>query len=433
LERLDTTETLASVLSPAAVDMTDLHRRYGDLQELVRRLIGVVPNCDPLLEIWPTAFRTYNLLVPNFLNLPALLFGGGAPKEIVGLAMYVASRAAECAYCAAHTCSFALRRGTTAEKIAAAYGSTFDESRYSAAEQAVIASAERLAQIPSAFTAADRSRLEQHFTSAQAAWLALAVAMLGFLNKFMDVLGVPLEEQTSGEVVPVIGASGWVPGKHGTDAMTEVTPPRADTIWTTLGVLRHAPQAVMLDRRWTSGVPATWPAVGAYLREQTGHDFPILGRVQHARPRRALATMLRDNLAAPDSKVGLQAKTLAGLVYATVVQDAELAAEARRLVKNSGVPEASLSAVAEFAATPVLFDADSDADASELALRSDQRIDEAWLDALLIAKAASVSPAQMTAPSVTRASARLSPQALIELLTWISIQQLLHRLGAFFA
>lgn len=433
LDGLDTHETLASVLSPASVEMAELHRRYGDLLELVRRLIGVVPNCDPLLEIWPTAFRTYNLLVPNFLNLPALLFGAGAPKEIVGLAMYVSSRAAGCMYCAAHTCSFALRRGTTSDKIAAAYGTTSDEAHHTAAERAVIIAAEGLARVPSTFTGADRARLEQHYTPAHAEWLALAVAMMGFLNKFMDAAGVPLEEQTMGEVEPVIGASGWEPGKHHRDAVPEGTPPRPDTIWKTFGVLRHAPQAAMLDWRWTAGVPTRWPAVGAYLREQTGHDFPILARIQLARPRRALATMLADNLMAGHSRIGLQVKMLAGLVYAIVVQDTELAAEARLMARNSGVPQASLSAVAGFASMPSLFGTDADVDASELELRSDKRIEQAWVDTLLVAKASSYSPAQTTGPLATRAGSRLPPEALVELLTWISIQQLLHRLRAFFA
>jgi hypothetical protein len=90
-------QTIASLLSSGAVPMDEIEHRYGALLELVRRLIGVVPNCDPLLEIWPPAFRSYNLVVPNFLNLPAVLFGVGAPKEILGLAMYVSSRTAGCA------------------------------------------------------------------------------------------------------------------------------------------------------------------------------------------------------------------------------------------------------------------------------------------------------------------------------------------------
>ena len=40
-------------------------------------------------------------MVPNLLNLPLLVWGLGAPRSTVGLVMYVASRAAGCAYCAA--------------------------------------------------------------------------------------------------------------------------------------------------------------------------------------------------------------------------------------------------------------------------------------------------------------------------------------------
>jgi hypothetical protein len=99
--------TLAWELRGATVDMTELDKTYKPMLKLVRELIGVVPNCDSFLEIWPAGFRTYNLLVPNLLNLPASLMGQGAPKDLVGLAMYVSSRAAECMYCSAHTCSFA--------------------------------------------------------------------------------------------------------------------------------------------------------------------------------------------------------------------------------------------------------------------------------------------------------------------------------------
>ena len=47
-----------------------------------------------------------------------LTLGFGAPRDIVGLAMYAASRAAQCAYCSAHSCSFALRRGAPSASVA---------------------------------------------------------------------------------------------------------------------------------------------------------------------------------------------------------------------------------------------------------------------------------------------------------------------------
>ena len=47
------------------------------------------------------------------------------------------------------------------------------------------------------------------------------------------------------------------------------------------------PSALSLDRKWTAGVPKSWPGVGAYLREHTGHDFPVLSRLTQARAIRA--------------------------------------------------------------------------------------------------------------------------------------------------
>jgi len=109
--------TLAETMIDDRVPFDELDRHYRPVLTFVETLTGVVPNCDPYLEIWQPGFRTYNLIVPNFLNLPFSLAGRGAPKDVVGLGLYVSSRAAGCAYCSAHTCSFALRRGSGEEAV----------------------------------------------------------------------------------------------------------------------------------------------------------------------------------------------------------------------------------------------------------------------------------------------------------------------------
>ena len=81
-------KTLAQQIEAASVDFADLERDYRPLLRLVEQMIGVVPNCHPYLEIWPPAFRTYNMLMPNLLNVPQALLGQGAPKDLVGLSMY---------------------------------------------------------------------------------------------------------------------------------------------------------------------------------------------------------------------------------------------------------------------------------------------------------------------------------------------------------
>ncbi|MEM6399307.1 MAG: hypothetical protein AAF757_22530, partial [Cyanobacteria bacterium P01_D01_bin.116] len=89
-------KTLANQLLPWSVDFSRLHQKYSPLLNLVKLLIGVIPNCDPILEIWPVGFRTYNLLVPNLFNLPISLIDRKSNKALLGLAMYSASQTAQC-------------------------------------------------------------------------------------------------------------------------------------------------------------------------------------------------------------------------------------------------------------------------------------------------------------------------------------------------
>jgi hypothetical protein len=418
-------ETLARSLRPAAVDFSRLSRDHGALLQIVRLIIGVVPNCDPILAIWPPGFRTYNLLVPNLLNLPFSVWGFGPPAVTLGLALCSASRAAQCAYCTAHTCSFTLRRGSSREKLA---GILIPSEKVS------VIAADALASIPCAFTAEHKAELHQHFSAADAERIVLGIALMGFLNKFMDAVGVDLEEDAVNEVSEVLRPTGWTPGKHRvrsapSDPALQARPSGPDTLLTKLAILRYLPAAVRQEKAWTAGVPSRWPAVGTWLKAETGHDFPVLGKLRSTRAVRAIATVLRDNLNPSDSRLSMGVKALAGLVYASVVGNATLAREARILAPYS-VQEATLDAVAAFAAEP--FDAGDGAIADALArLEAIPGITSTMALVLLMAKAASPSPAQLPAPLITRVYATLSPAAQVELVVWISVQQMLHRLGSY--
>ena len=386
--------TLRPLIHDDAVPMETVRQRYGRLLDLIRTMLGVVPNSFPYLEIWPIALRTLNVMVPNLLNLPILLWGIGAPRHIVGLSMYAASRAAGCAYCSAHACSFALRRGAPPASIVGARDGSTD-----AGERAAITVARALSSVPASVTDAERAALAAHFPAAHAEWIILAIAMMGFLNKFMDAVGVELEAGLVGEVNALIAPSGWRPGKHFSGPALDTRPPRADNLGTKLGVLRYAPAAMSFDRKWTAGVPSRWPMVGDFLRSKTGHDFPVLSRLTHRRAIRAIAATVRDNFDAATSVIGLPLKARIGLVYAEVVGDATLASE----VEN-------------------------------LSLRDPSYLDDASARAALqLARAASSSPAQIDAGVVEACrEARLGAAATIEIVAWLALLQMLHRLSAFY-
>lgn len=419
-------DTLGRSLQSSSIDLSRLRGEYGPLLELVRLVIGVVPNCDSLLAIWPLGFRSYNLLVPNLLNLPFSVWGWGPPVVPLGLALYTASWTARCSYCTAHTCSFALRRGAPPEALA---------GERSPAENAAVAAAEALASIPCAFTRQHRDELLQHFSARDAEGIALGVAMIGFLNKFMDAVGVDLEEAAVEEVSPVLLPTGWTTGKHRvaseTDPAFQPRPGGRDTLATKLAFLRHVPAALKLEGSWTRGVPSRWPAVGAYLEARTGHDFPLLAKVGSQRAVKAITTVLRDNLSAADSRLGLPVKILAGLVYATVIGNETLASEARKLALRTSpsVAEETLQAVTRFAAEPL--EGEGGIEASRASLASLPGLDGKAALALLLAKAISPSPATVPPALLAEVAEGLPPEAQIELVVWVSIQQMLHRLEGF--
>ena len=385
--------TLLPLLRDDAVPTEVVRQRYRGLMNLVSTLLGVVPNCMSYLEIWPVGLRTYNVMVPNLLNLPIMLWGLGAPRQIIGLAMYAASRAAGCGYCSAHSCSFALRRGASSESITG-----LPDTAQSGAS-AAMAVARALSTVPTSLTDDERANLARCFSPSHAEWIVLAVAMMGFLNKFMDGVGVELEPQIVGEVEAIIGSTGWHPGKHFAGAPPVVSAPPSDTIGTHLGVLRNAPAAIWFDRKSTAGAPSRWPAAGEWLRTATGHDFPVLSRLTHRRAIRAIAVIVRDNFDAATTVIGLPLKARLGSEYAEIVCDATLAGEVDLLARRHALSGAGARARA----------------------------------AIGLARAASSSPAQIDAEVVGACRAGgLGAAAIIEIVVWLAVLQMLHRLSAFY-
>lgn len=411
------TTTLAEAIQTDRVSFDQLHDRYNPVLQLVDVLIGVVPNCDQYLEVWKPGFRTYNLMVPNFLNLPASLFGRAAPKDIVGLGMYTSSRAASCNYCSAHTCSFALRRGSSPDAVTGA-------SR-TPGEAATVAVAEALSFDQHSYTPALGDELRTHYSASDAEWIVMGVAMMGFLNKFMDAMGVDLEPEAVGDVSALIGPTGWSVGQHGwaggeraesEEVSSAESLPAVDSASTIAKVLRHAPGAVRLDRKWMDGMPASGLAARHRLLVDYAYDEELLTSMVHTKPRRALAAMLQHNLEPTQSELGVGLKALAGLVYANHVGNSWLAEKSAGLASSRGVDPAIVRVVR------------SGIDLTDKAVELDDRTVAVFAGAL----AMSPSPAVVDATTIGTVTDHLSAEEIVELAVWISLSQLQHRLSLWY-
>lgn len=434
-----TAATFAQELDGLGTDQEALKSELKPIVNLVRELIGVVPNAYGTMSIWPTGLRSYNLLVPNLLNLPASVFGQGAQKDLIGLAMYAASRAADCMYCSAHSCSFALRRGANPDAIL---------GHLDQAEGAVVTVSEAISRVPTDLKADDVAELRSYLSDADVEWLVLSVAMMGFLNKFMDTMGVELEDGAINDVEDLISSTGWSVGKHGWSSedfddvqMTEGRTLRpkneasngdsgkagweevpVDGLGTYVRMIRNGPGAKRIERGWTKGVPNRISSVLMMLEDEVGYSFPVLSNLRHAKAVKAIGTVLRDNLDPDLTELGLGAKCLVGLVYARVVGNDKLAGEAQVLA-NIYAPHLTphtLAAVSRFAAGEAEYaDVPAGLSAVEAA-------------AVMLAKTGSPSPSTVTEITIDSATSMLAPAQIVEVIIWLSIQQMMHRMYSFY-
>jgi len=435
-----TAKTLAQQIQPNAVPFSELEKDYRPMLKLVEQMIGVIPNCDPYLEIWPTGFKTYNLLVPNLLNVPQAILGQGGPKDLVGLSMYVASRAAECMYCSAHTCSFALRRGTTPEALV---------GDYTPVEAAVARVAEGMSRVPADLKRSDIEDLREFLSESDIEWIVLGAAVMGFLNKFMDAMGIELEESAINDVADLISSTGWTTGKHNWSenfdddfGLSEGRPlpsspasngngsapsgsyknvPK-DGMGTYFKVLRSTPAALRKDLKWSKGM-SNRPGVSLLqLEEEVGHAYSTLASLNHARAVRAISTVIRDNLDPATSVIGLGPKCLIALVYARVVGNEVLTAEAVQMAERFApeIGHRRLTAIGRFAS----------ADMTTATLPPGLSTVEAA--SVMLAKTASPSPSTVSGITIATVADSLTPAQIVEAVVWISVQQLLHRLYVFY-
>mmetsp|Transcript_4280 Transcript_4280/g.7136 ORF Transcript_4280/g.7136 Transcript_4280/m.7136 type:complete len:455 (+) Transcript_4280:125-1489(+) len=435
-----TTVTLASLIQDEAIPMDQVRSKgYGCMMNLVQALIGVVPTCDSYLEIWSTGFRTYNLIIPNLLNLPFTLITTSKDlKADLGLALYASSRAAECAYCAVHCCSYALRRGTD-EKAFRSYRGR------SPRQDAVWHMAQVLSTPLEAADSMKEERrqkvkaLQEFYSKQEIEQLAFGVAMMGFLNKFMDAMGIPLEPELFRDTAWLLSETGWSAGQHdlngelqkthGTennDAPASSAPP-TDSVSTYARIALNLPGAILLERSWLKGLPSDAASGRSYLKDNFHYDEPLITQFRLTRRvwRSALAAILRENLDPKQTAIGIGRKALAGLVFATVAGNDKLQKQATVLAEAYNVDATAIGDVREMAAT--LDPATMERASSELK----GELDDKYVATVLLAGASASSPAQVTPELARCVRESLSAAEIVEVVVWISIQQLLHRLDIF--
>jgi len=164
--------------------------------------MGFLPNSQLIMAWRPEILRA-------FAELGAAING---PSSTIDpqLRNQMASRAAGCGYCMAHT---AERVGIAAEKENALW--EFATSPlFSSAERAALRVAQGAAQVPNAVTDADFAELKKHYSEAQIVDIVAVIALFGFLNRFNDTMATQLEGSPIEAGKRYLAERGWTVGKH---------------------------------------------------------------------------------------------------------------------------------------------------------------------------------------------------------------------------
>lgn len=186
------------------------HDRLEHLAErfaLMESLMGFVPNSMPTMARVRGLAEAFSDLGGVVLTNPRL------DMALNQMVAQVASSAAGCRYCQAHTAHSAKNLGVSEEKLADLWVWETSE-HFDDAERAALTLAFNAASVPNTVTDTHMAELRCHFDDDQIAGLVATISMFGYLNRWNDTMATDLEDKPTDFGRRVLSDAGWEPGKH---------------------------------------------------------------------------------------------------------------------------------------------------------------------------------------------------------------------------
>ena len=188
-------------------DAAALHEVKNEL-DFVAAAMGFEPNSMKIMAHRPNILRGFLALMGAIIGPDAVLDPG--LRQMIA---HIASSAAGCQYCQAHTAHGADHAGVSQEKIEALW-SYADSPVFTEAERAALSLAQAGGSVPNQAEAAHFDALKAHYTDAEMVEITAIIAAFGFLNRWNDTLATTLEDSPTAFAQASLAASGWAVGKH---------------------------------------------------------------------------------------------------------------------------------------------------------------------------------------------------------------------------
>lgn len=179
-----------------------------DTFEFSRKSLGFVPNSMLIMQRKPKLVKAFSQLSRAIWDPQCEVDLGF--KRLVG---HVASRAAGCVYCMAHTAGGAMHFGIEERKLAAVWEYRASPL-FSEAERVALDFALAAAAVPNDVTDEMFAEMRKHWTKNQIVEIAAVIAYFGFLNRWNDTMATPLEAEPIEVGEKYLAPHGWKAGKH---------------------------------------------------------------------------------------------------------------------------------------------------------------------------------------------------------------------------
>ena len=186
----------------------DLHPELADSFKVYIKALGFIPNSVLIMQRKPKMVKALAALAATIWD----------PESSVDLGFkrllaHVASRAAGCQYCMAHTAGGALIKGVSDAKMAAVW--EYNTSPlYSEGERVALDVALAAAQVPNDVTDELFAKLRKHWSDDDIVEIVGVISMFGFMNRWNDTMATPLEAEPIHVGEKFLANRGWAVGKH---------------------------------------------------------------------------------------------------------------------------------------------------------------------------------------------------------------------------
>lgn len=180
----------------------------ADLARFFESTLGFTPNSVMTMQRRPAIARAF-----IDLNRAVMHNEGRITSEQKRLIAYMSSVSSGCRYCQAHSALAAKRFGLSEERLEALW-SYQSSPLYSDAERAALDFAIAASSIPNVVNDEISERLHKYWDEGEIVEILGVVALFGFLNRWNDSVGTPLEAGAGEFADEHLKPRGWERGKH---------------------------------------------------------------------------------------------------------------------------------------------------------------------------------------------------------------------------